>query len=244
VAKEVSPGGSEIFRHKAREGDIEFAIADDALLGAVESHLERTFGSHDGMVFHELVSDLVHVDVHVVPASGERAWITLVTSGMAQRPMAVPDGLEEYRHAELMLALRRDWQFEENATDDDPSHWPIRLLRFLARLPHEYDTFLFHGHTIPNEDPPRPYTDGTGLCGALIAPPQIAPQGFERFETADGRVVHVHALILLHGEEMDLKLKKGVGALGDRLEEAGVTELVDVTRASVVDRKRWRFGRG
>jgi hypothetical protein len=54
----------------------------------------------------------------------------------------------------------------------------------------------------------------------------------------------VHALILLHGEEMDLKLKKGVGALGDRLEEAGVTELVDVTRASVVDRKRWRFGRG
>jgi suppressor of fused protein SUFU len=242
VADEVSPGGSEIFRHQARERDIEFALADEMLLNAVAGHLERTYGAHDGRVFHELVSDLVHVDVHLIPATGERDWITLLTSGMAQRPMAVPDGLEEYRYAELMLALPSDWRITE--TDDETSYWPIRLLKFLARLPHEYDTFLCVGHTIPNDDPPQPYTDGTGLCGALIAPPQIAPEGFERFETPDGRVVYVYALILLHRAEMDFKLKRGADALGDRLEEAGVTELVDLARASVVGPRRRFFGRG
>ena len=41
----------------------------------------------------------------------------------------------------------------------------------LARLPHQYDSFLSYGHTIPTGDPPVPYADDTELCCALILVP-------------------------------------------------------------------------
>jgi Suppressor of fused protein (SUFU) len=245
MGEEVSPGGSDIFRHEALERDLEFAFGDEALLEALDGHLTRAFGDLDGVtVFHEVISDLIHVDVHVVPPSGERAWLTLVTSGMAQRPMTVPEGLEDYRYAELMLALPAGWPMEDDAMSSELHYWPLRLLKFLSRLPHEYETFLYHGHTIPNEDPPVPYADGTELCGAIIGPPVLGPAGIEQFEVGDGRVVHVYAVIPIHEDEMELKLEKGADALWELFDGAGVTELVDPERESVVPRKRRLFGRG
>jgi hypothetical protein len=41
----------------------------------------------------------------------------------------------------------------------------------------------------------------------------------------------------MHADEMDLKLRKGAARLDDVFEEAGVTELVDPTRPSVVKRR-------
>ena len=43
-------------------------------------------------VRHEIVSELVHVDVYWVKASSERPYHVLVTSGMSDRPMTVPAG--------------------------------------------------------------------------------------------------------------------------------------------------------
>lgn len=244
MAEEVTPGGDPVFRHEAREREFELAIGDEALIDAIDEHLSRSFAEYDGAVFHEIVSHLVHVDVYLVPAAGERAWVTLLTSGMAQRPMTMPDGLEEHRYAELMLALPADWRLESEAWDDERWYWPIRLLKTLARLPHEYDTFLYYGHTVPNDDPPVPYAEGTQLSGALISPPVLAPVGFERFDVSDGRVVHIYAVVPIHGNEMELKLESGADALWDRFDEAGVTELVDPGRESVVGRRRRLFGRG
>gem|GEM_PF-6439728 len=44
------------------------------------------------------------------------------------------------------------------------------------------------GHTVPNGDPAEPYAANTQLCCALLAPPSIAPDGFEtlRFGTRPG----------------------------------------------------------
>ena len=39
----------------------------------------------------------------------------------------------------------------------------------LARLPHEFQTLLWQGHTVPNGDPALPYARNTKLCGALVA---------------------------------------------------------------------------
>jgi hypothetical protein len=242
VPDEVSPGGSEIFRHEARERELEPTGGDPELIEAVQSHVETCFGS-ESSVFHEIVSDLVHVDVHVVPPFGDREWATLVTSGMAERPMTVPEGLEDHTHAELVLAVPPSWPLEHEAFSDERVYWPIRLLKQLARLPHEYDTFLHHGHTIPNGDPPEPYADGTALCGALICPPILTPEAFDRLELADGRVVHFYGVFPLHRNEMEFKLQKGADALWERFAEAGVTELLDLGRESVIGRRRRLFGR-
>jgi hypothetical protein len=71
---------------------------------------------------------------------------------------------------------------DEERFSDERVYWPIRLLKGLGRLPHEYSTFLWYGHTIPNGDPPEPYAEGTNLCCALITPPVLAPDDFELLE--------------------------------------------------------------
>jgi hypothetical protein len=243
VSEDTSPGGSRILRHKARERDFEATGGDPALIEAIDAHLVATFGEYDGTVFHELVSDLVHVDVNVVPPGPEREWTTLVTSGMAERPMTVPEEIEDYRHAELVLALPADWPLGDDAFEDERAYWPVRLLKQLARLPHEFETFLYYGHTVPNGDPPEPYAEGTALCGAMIGRPLLTPDEFEEVRLPDDRLVHIFGVFPLYADEMDLKLANGADELWERLAEAHVTELVDPDRASVAGRRRGLFRR-
>jgi glycerophosphoryl diester phosphodiesterase len=239
---EVSGGGSEILRHQPREREFEPTGGDAELVEAVDAHLARHVGEPEE-VFHELVSDLVHLDVHRVPPSDERPWTTLITSGMAERPMTVPDGLEDHRFAELTLALPPDWPLSMEAFGDETHYWPLRLLKSLARLPHEYETYLYWGHTVPNGEPPEPYASNTELSCALILPPVLEPEEFARFKTSDGRTVHVYAVVPIHADEMQLKLDKGADTLMTLFDEHDITELLDPRRASVAPRRRGLFRR-
>jgi hypothetical protein len=81
-----------------------------------------------GSVWHELASDLVHIDVHVTPPSPGRPRYTLVTSGMSDRPMSVPPGIDS-RYAELMTALPADWPLTAEAFRDEATYWPVRVSR-------------------------------------------------------------------------------------------------------------------
>jgi hypothetical protein len=239
---EWSEGGSEILRHDEPERQFELAPGDATLIDAVSAHLERHVPGEQ-TVWHELVSDLVHVDVHSVPPGPGRDWTTLVTSGMAERPMDAPEPMLEYRFAELTMALPPDWPLTQEALEDEASSWPVELIKFLARMPRLYETFLYHGHTVPNGNPPEPLGPSTELCCAFLAPPRLGPDGFDRIELPDGRTVHVHAIVPIYRDEMDLKLKKGADTLQALFDERGVTELIDPARPTVAPPKRGLFRR-
>jgi hypothetical protein len=138
---ERSPSGAPIFRHTPKGRPYRAAVADQAALQAIDDHIERHLGPVD-FVFHQLASDLVHVDLHVVPPSDERPFLTIVTSGMSDLAMTGPDGAEELRYAELMIALPSDWPLDPDALKNERHHWPLRALEFLARLPHQHDSWL------------------------------------------------------------------------------------------------------
>src|SRR5262245_57390237 len=78
---EFSQSGAPIYRHKSRERPFELAIGDEASIEAIGQHIERYVGP-PASVFHELISDLVHLDVHMVQPTFERNYYTLITSGM------------------------------------------------------------------------------------------------------------------------------------------------------------------
>ena len=144
---------------------------------AVEEHIRKYFGEI-GHVFHELVSPDIHVDICVVPHDGERKYYTLVTMGMGARRMQVPEELAKYRleRAELAIALPPDWRLDEESMKDERWYWPVRLLKVLARLPIQSDTWLGWGHTMDNQ---RPFAEDTKLCGAILGEPQnIRKEGF------------------------------------------------------------------
>ncbi|MBO0700554.1 MAG: suppressor of fused domain protein, partial [Zavarzinella sp.] len=219
---ERSESGAPIYRHQPRRRPIDPAFGDEETIEAVTDHIEEFVGEPEN-VFHELISDLVHVDVHVVEPRKKRDYYTLVTSGMSDRPMKAPEDHPDKKYAELLICLPPDWKMSEKALEKDRWSWPIHWLKLLARLPHQYDTWLWEHHTVPNGDPPEPFADNTDLCCAYLLRPALFPKEFFKLKLGNKKTVHFFCLVPLYEDEMKFKLKVGSDDLVDRLDEAGVT---------------------
>jgi hypothetical protein len=230
----------QILRHQPREREFELAIGDSEAIEQISAHIAQHVGPVEG-VLHELISDLVHIDIHCVAPTPERPFHTLVTSGMSDKPMTVPPGAEEFRYAELMLCLPADWPMEHDDFEDEANYWPIRSLKFLARLPHEYETWLGFGHTVPNGDPPEPFAENTKLCCCLVVPPVTVPEAFHQLWLSDDKIINFYAVLPLYAEEVDFKLKHGAEKLLERFDKLGVNEVLEIRRKNACKRGLWPF---
>ena len=200
-------------------------------MSAVEQHIGKIFGPVE-MVFHELVSPDIHVDICMVPPSEERNYYTLVTMGMGAHRMNVPAELAEYKleRAELAIALPPDWKLDEASLKDERWYWPIGLLKVLARLPIAEDTWLGFGHTM---DKQSPFAEGTELCAAILVGPQDAVwEGGEVCILPGGQEVNFYQVIPLYRDEMEYKLDHDADALLDKM--ADVSFVVDPSRRDVL----------
>lgn len=229
--EEHSGSGAPIHRYEARAAPFEPALGDPSLIETVDAHIEANLGDPES-VLHQIASDVVHIDIHFVRPDDERPFHTLVTSGMAERPMAAPPELGDAEFPELVLSLPAEWPLDQEASYDERNYWPLRLLQSLAAFPHRYDSWLWEGHTLHNGNPPEPYAEGTGLCCALLLPPLLVPDDFRTMVLGD-RHIHFWAVIPIHEDEMRLKLDHGTPALVKLLDAAEVTELLDPRRPSV-----------
>ncbi|MEU7820994.1 suppressor of fused domain protein [Catellatospora sp. NPDC049133] len=227
-----APVGSGILRHAPRERQWEPAVGgDEETAEAIDRHIEAHFGPI-AYVWHEMISDLVRLHVHVVAPTPDRPFYTLVTSGMSELPMASPEGFSRY--AELMISLPADWSLTGEAFRDEAVYWPVRLLKTAARLPHEYRTWLGYWHSIPNGDPAEPYALGTPFAGVLVAPMiRCAPEA-GTIVTASGKQISLLALVPLHPAELDLKRANGTDALLEAFSRVDVSEVFDPARPSCV----------
>jgi hypothetical protein len=229
---EYTESGQPVYRHKAREREFQPASGDARAMEAISRHVGRYLGKVQH-VFHEIVSDLVHIDIHVVPPQPTRNSITLFTTGMSDRQMTLPPDCDAPAYAELLLCLPTDWPLEQQDLKNEANYWPLRLLKFLARLPHVYETWLGFGHTVPNEDPPEPYDASTELCCALIVPPTLFDERFDTLAISDDKVVQFYAVVPIFREEMEFKLRHGTEELLRRFAATGICELLDPRRPNV-----------
>ncbi len=227
---EITPGGSTIYRHESRTTPFTPAQGDRDHIELISEHIERHCGKVE-TVWHEILSDLVHIDLHWVKPTNRHPFHTLITSGMSEKPMTVPDGAEEWQFAELCLSLPPGWPMSQQAFEDENNYWPLRWLKILARFPHEYQTWLSEGHTVPNGDPPEPYAPSTKLCCALVGPPLNVPDDFARLEMP-GKMVNFYGVHFLYREEMDFKLRQGADKLYELFAKKRVPTVVDPQRAN------------
>jgi hypothetical protein len=226
-AQVASLSGSSIYRHgEARAWE---PAQGEEFIEQISAHIERHLGPVDS-VFHEIVSDTVHIDVHVVKPTSDFPFVRLVTSGMSDLPMTTPDNPSIPRFAELLVTLPVDWKLDQESLQEEVWYWPVRLLKSLARLPHKYQTWLGKGHTIPNGDPPEPYAPNTQLCGAMVLPSVSVPHGFHELEIPGHKHITFFAVVPLYEGEMNLKLRQGRQELTKRLDKCGVTDVVAIAR--------------
>jgi hypothetical protein len=229
--------------------------APTRFLNPITRHIGRTIGGSP-MVFHEIMSADIHLDLHIVPpdagasAAGHplgRDFYTIVTSGMSTRAMPMPETSEdsdardpEYsRYAELMISLPAGWPglrpdgtFVQQYMTDEANWWPIRWLKMLARLPHEYDTWVGAGYTIPNTPPDQPYAPNTGFSCLLLLPSVLHPNA-RHLVVHDDVTIEFLSLWPLYPEEMELKLNEGLEALQAAFAAAHIADLLDIHRPNV-----------
>jgi hypothetical protein len=206
----------------------------------VLAHLEPLLGPVEA-VYDEILSDQVQLYVLVFAPSDRRNFWTLVTCGMSARPMAAPKEMDDpssCERAELIICLPSDWFGSDlKQLARDGKAWPIEILKFAARFPHLYDTWLWIGHTLATEEPPEPFDPHTEFCAFAVAVPLGWPKEKWKMTAHDGRLISFLTIIPLHSGELQLALDKGFTALLDLFDEARVNELLDPARPSLVPAK-------
>ncbi len=229
-ARVTSMSGAPIYRHG--EPSAWEPPRGEEFLEQISAHIEKHLGPVE-TVFHEIVSDTVHIDVHVVRPTKDFPFIRLVTSGMSDLPMTTPDGPQIPRYVELLITLPADWRLDQESFEDEAWYWPVRLLKGLARLPHKHQTWLGWGHTVPNGNPAEPYASNTKLCGAIVSPSVTVPNEFHELDIPGHKRIVFYAAIPIYESEMNLKLRLGADELVDRLDRKGVTDVVEIARKDV-----------
>ena len=169
----------------------------------------------------------------------------LFTMGMGVHRMNVPDSFEEekgkFERAELAIALPKNWKVGDSA---EKWYWPIRLLKSLARLPIESDSWLGWGHSIDHEEP---FADNTKLCASVLIDVQGPEMGGQDLVLPNGEQVNFYQVIPIYREELNYKLNHDTEAL---LEIMGnVSLVVDPKRPNctqteeflIIDDAKWHI---
>jgi hypothetical protein len=242
-----SPGGSTYLQGNSTTSDQRLP-AQLEHYELLESHLQIALGVKP-MVFHEIISDVVTIDVLIFPPSGDRVEWILVTAGMSALPMTLPEGVssENFARAELVISLPPAWGADLNTSLSNNEtvtaevlYWPLRELKALARYPHVSGTYFASGHTVPSLNE-SPYHESTGFDGCLLSHSLHLPEETVVLDLPSGERLSLLGVMFLYPEEVECKLQNGLTQLLRLLDKVGVSEYVDATRKSAVRKKRF-FG--
>ena len=193
----------------------------------IEKHISKHYGKFKD-VYHEIVSPDIHIDICIVPATEEKNYYTLVTMGMGAHKMNVPSELKEdnLERAEIAISLPYDWKVGES---DETWYWPIRLLKSLARLPKETDSWIGWGHTVDNGEV---FAENTNLCASVIVEPQGVDGEAEICVLPNGEKVNFYHVIPLYEEELEYKKENDCEQLLAQM--ADVSFVVDPQRFNAI----------
>ncbi len=234
-------GPTYVHTQRSAAADHPTAYLDEDQIKAIERHIATYIGPFNG-VFHEIVSDALHIDIICVEPTPDRPWYTFLTMGMSALPMHVPARMEgDWRFAELMICLPADWPVPDGAQgenfQDDGAYWPIGFMKMLARMPVEYETWLFEGHSIPNGHPAEPFAGNTKLNGVVLSVPMEETE-FCTLNLPGDRQVHFWQIIPVYDEEMNYKLEHGFDALVQKFSRHRISPVVDLNRVNTCQRKK------
>lgn len=237
----ISPGGSLLYQHGLpKKTDSQYAPEPENIYAEkVIEHFQKLFPDHEHFNIQNLASNAepmpVNANVHILGPTEKDPFYVLYTTGMSDLPMTLPKGIEEeedLKYAELYLFLPRDWKFTEvelQIKTSDTGLWPVLLLKHLAGFPHEYQTWLGWGHTVPNGPHYTPLADNVGFGGVILARSSDIPP----LKTDDQKKVNFYTVIPAYKEEIEYRLKYGMDALGQRFLEGRMPFVLDVRRPNL-----------
>lgn len=201
----------------------------------ISDFIEKRFGKYE-TVIHEITSTDIHVDIAVIPPTKEQPFYTLCTIGVGAHRMNVPDA---YRYecqiaerAELLIYLPADWNLTEEGWSDERNYWPIRLLKELARMPINTDSWMAWGHSFSQEEV-EPFAEDTPYSSAVLLSPQPDINNNVSCPLTIGKTIDFFQVFPLTHDELAYKIKC---ADDEANEDSPTDRLLDYMHA---DRDKW-----
>ena len=208
--------------------------------------IEKHVAGFVGPLWHVLSSDrcdaagaiVGRMNVLFFEPTPERPYQMLVTAGLSDLPLCPPPGSEfDLAWAEFAICLPADWKFERAQLDPDrwdwgPQFWPVRLLFDLASMVHQDGSWIWYHHTMEFGDRAT-LAEGVAFDSLMFCESEVMPEEFQEIALPGGKQIHILSLVPLLAEELAFaKERGGPHVLLDRLEAAGVTDLVVPGRTS------------
>jgi hypothetical protein len=223
--KKKAPDGTNIVRHDTVETQLGVTKATEGFARAREAVYERLFGKPLS-VSHELLPLIPHIDVYTFKRiQGDREIYSLVTGGMSDLEMTLPRGADKDapKRVELIFYCA------------EPREEYISVLRWAAHFPHDAKSWLGHGHTIPNGNPPEPLWGSKTLDSLFFLPPIVKKdQTLPSELILGGEPVHFLWLVPLTTAECDFKLANGFEAMLSLFQQNRHPHVFDSERKSYV----------
>lgn len=203
------------FRKRNKSKSIPMYLYTEEELNEYEEHVRRCFGDYEE-VFHEIVSPDIHLDVILIPPTEEAPYHKLITMGAGAYRMNVPQELSGYNlnYAEYVLYLPADWDVKSG---DPLNYWPIGMLKKIARLPIDCDTWLGYGHTIHGNADAAPLAANTELNSFILLSGVSLEGEMCDFKLSSGKLIRFYELMALYQEELDFKMANDTQTLLDLL---------------------------
>lgn len=205
------------------ESPVEEVPRDDTseLMQAREAHYESHIGPIDQPVMHTKEARVPQIDVYQFPPTEERPYWTLITGGMgdARQPVLQDDQEGMHSRAEIMVYVH------------EPQQWMFDVLKNLAELPFQSETFLHWHHTVPNG---QPMTAGPSqLTSFFFLPPYFESEEFDTMKI-DGDGVNILWLVPITEAEREFAVANGSQALEDLMVEQELDPVIYEPRESLV----------
>lgn len=161
----------------------------------------------------------------------------LMTNGLSNYKMPVPDKLEGREYNELFFCLPSYWLLESK--DDPNMNWVFYWIQRLAKYVQEKNTWFGPGHTMPCGNPFQALSPMMSANHFLLSDPILLFDELLPLKVAD-KTIHFLAIIPIFEDEMDYKQGKGTFKILKKFKQHGVTEKLDDFRGSIM-KSKWRL---
>lgn len=183
-----------------------------------EEHYERCLGPLEGDVMDSTDFKQPHINIYQVSPHSDRQFWTLITDGMSDlRQPKVPEPLAP--RAEIFLYAHK------------PQGWMFNVLKGLAEMPFDDDTYLHWWHTVANGMPMT--ASPSLLTNFFFLPPKMEDPVFNTL-AIDGDKVDMLWLIPITDAEREFKILHDGYTLEKLLAERLGSPVIDEERQSVV----------
>lgn len=162
-------------------------------LQTVEDHIIEHFGSISRTIPVK-ESENLNLRIYVIEPTKEKDFYTIVTCGMGAYKMELPDDFKDtdIDRIELLMYLSPAWNMDLALSKPtglitggtvtpifgsmyDEWNYPVKILKNLAQVPVNNDSYFVMGNIMDDEEPLSPSTNDTG--GILISPAYISEEG-------------------------------------------------------------------